>query len=583
MIDGSAPFVLLDDARPGGRGATLYARPVETIRVDDPADIPVALERIRQATRDGLHAAGMIAFEAGHAIEPALADLARPQERLLWFGLFENEETIAAADVPARLPSPSAAWAGAPEPRIDRLRYDAAFARVQAAIAAGDIYQANLTFPASVPFAGHPLALYARLRATARAGWGGIVFDGDDWLLSLSPELFFTLKDGALAARPMKGTAIRHADPATDAAAIERLRHDPKQRAENLMIVDLLRNDLARVAEAGSVAVPDLFTIESFPTIHQMTSGVTARLRPGLDAVDALAALFPCGSITGAPKIQATRILDAVEAAPRGAYTGSIGAINCNGDATFNVAIRSLAIARGEKSAMIGLGSGIVADSVCDDEWRECLAKGGFVAMSGRPFDLIETMHFDADEGFIDLDRHLARMKASAIELGFSFNRHDCRNDLQAATFRLRDSARIRLLLSRSGALAIEVRPLPEPQAGPVTVKLAPLPVPRDDFRLRHKTSDRAFLDDARTAAGTFEVLFVDDDGFLTEGSFTNLFVEKDGRLVTPLLGCLMPGVLRSRLVEEGKAIEGDLRPEDLGGGFFVGNALRGLMAARLA
>ena len=202
--------------------------------------------------------------------------------------------------------------------------------------------------------------------------------------------------------------------------------------------------------------------------------------------------------------------------------------------------------------------------------------------MAARAFDLIETMRFEALDGFVELERHLARMKASAEMLGFAFNRHDCRNDLQAATFRLTEDARIRLMMSRSGALAIEVRALPARPLEPVDVAVAPLPVAHDDPRLAHKTSDRAFLDEPRRTTGTFEVVFVRQDGLLSEGSFTNVFVARDGGLVTPRRGSLMPGILRQMLIERGEAVEGDLRPADLANGFFIGNALRGLIAARL-
>jgi para-aminobenzoate synthetase/4-amino-4-deoxychorismate lyase len=582
MIDGSRPFVLLDDAGPGPAGARLFTDPVRQIRADTPDEVERAFGDLRTALRSGLHAAGAIAFEAGHAIESGLHDIARPHRGLMWFGLFEKVERIAPDAVMSLLPDPATAWASAPRPLIDPLQYEASFARVKDYIAAGDIYQVNLTFPAEIAFSGTPLALYARLREQAGAGWSAVLFDGQDWLLSFSPELFFTLEAGRFTARPMKGTAIRHADAATDQAAVTRLRDDPKQRAENLMIVDLLRNDLARVATPGSVIVPELFTVETYPSIHQMTSTVAADLAAGRDAVDALRALFPCGSVTGAPKIRAMRIIDEVETAPRGIYTGSIGYLGPDDDAAFNVAIRTLTIEKSQTSATLGLGSGVIADSNAQDEWAECLAKGGFIAMSSRPFDLIETMRFDAMEGFIDLDRHMARMKASATALGFSFNRHDCRNDLQAATFRLRHGARIRLHLARSGAVAIEVRPLPDMPEHPVLTRLSPMPVSRGDFRLIHKTSDRAFYDEARKSAGTYEVVFVDEFGLISEGSFTNIFINKNGRLTTPRAGHLLPGILRQRLLEEGEAVEGDVRPADLAGGFFIGNALRGLIPARL-
>jgi len=343
-----------------------------------------------------------------------------------------------------------------------------------------------------------------------------------------------------------------------------------------------MRNDLSRVAVAGSVAVPALFAVETYPTVLQMTSTVTAALAPGKDAIDVIEALFPCGSITGTPKQRAMEVIAEVEDTPRGLYTGAIGRIDAGGDATFNVAIRTLTI--GNDRASLGLGSGIVADSRADEEWAECLAKGAFVTAGQRRFDLIETMAFDPEAGIARLERHLARMKASAECLGFSFDRHDARNELQAATFRLRAPRRIRLVLAASGALAIEVAPLPESPAGPVAVHIVPRPVGPRDFRLRHKTSDRAFHDAARRAAGTDEVIFTDEDGYLTEGSFTSLFVERDGVLVTPPLSRgLLPGVLRAELIETGLAVEAELTAADLAGGFLIGNAVRGLLPAIVA
>jgi len=569
MTRASGPFVLLDDARPGGR-ATLYTGLRDLVETRNPAEVKACLERLR-----GKKAAGFLAYEAGHALEPKLAPLARAPAPdappLLWFGSFAESRWGDAAEV---LPDPAGAWAGAARPLISRAEYEAALAAVKAHIIDGDIYQANLTFAADVPIAGHPLALYAALRERAGAGHGAVVFTGTHWLLSLSPELFFTLEDGRVTARPMKGTAPADADP-------EAFRTDPKQRAENLMIVDLLRNDLSRVARTGSVRVPALFEVEHYPTLLQLTSTVTAELEEGADAIDLLGAIYPCGSITGAPKIRAMQIIDALEASPRGAYCGAIGALAPDGSASFNVAIRTLTLTGGAGMARLGLGSGIVADSEAGAEWGECLAKGRFVE-TARRFDLIETMRFDPLEGVLELDRHLARMKASAEALDFAFDRHEARNELQAATFRAGPS-RLRLLLSRGGAFAIELRPLAPPPEAPLDVVLAPLPVAADDFRLRHKTSDRAFYDEVRAAAGADEVIFRDAGGFLTEGSFTSLFVERDGKLVTPPLARgLLPGVLRARLLDEGRAVEGDLVPADLAGGFFLGNAVRGLVPARL-
>lgn len=580
----NAPFVLIDDARDGG-SARLYRDPVEIVRADRATEVLPALERLRAARGRGLHAAGYLTYEAGAALMPRALPARDGDGPLLWFGLFADYRLLDGAGVAALLPDPAGARAAAPRPRIARDRYDAALAEVLALIRAGDIYQANFTLRADVPVVGDPLALYAGLRRSAAAGYGALVATGERHLLSLSPELFFALEVETLTCRPMKGTATRGDTPEEDATRIATLRGDAKQRAENLMIVDLMRNDLSRVAVPGSVAVPDLFTVESYPTVHQMTSTVTARLGEGRDAVDVLAALFPCGSITGAPKQRSMEVIATVEEAPRGIYTGSIGRIDADGDAAFNVAIRTLALADGAAVAELGLGSGIVADSRADEEWAEVRAKGAFVTAGQPALDLIETMAFDPEDGVILLERHLARLTASAAALGFRFDRHVVRNELQAATFRLRKAARIRLLLAQGGAIAIEIAPAPTAYDRPLRVAVVPLPVAASDFRLRHKTSDRGFYDAARRAAGTDEVVFVRPDGLLTEGSFTSLFVPgRDGRLVTPSrdLG-LLPGVLRAELIDTGRASEGYLSRAALDTPFFVGNALRGLIPAVVA
>ncbi|MDF7774209.1 aminodeoxychorismate synthase component I [Sphingomonas sp. AOB5] len=572
------PFVLLDDARPNGAGARLYANPVEIVEANGEEEVCAALERIRAS---GKHAAGYLTYEASAGFEPSAWPQPAGGERpRLWFGLFDGYEKVDAA---ALLPDPAGAWAGKPQPWITRQQYGEQFTRVIDLIEAGDIYQANLTFRAWVRWAGAPASLYALIRARAAAGYGALVATGEQWLLSFSPELFFAVESGRLTAKPMKGTAIRGDSEAEDRRLAEELQSDPKQRAENLMIVDLMRNDLSRVARAGSVQVPQLFHVEQYPTVHQMVSTITAELDEGLDAIDALQALFPCGSITGAPKVRAMQIIGEVEGAARNAYTGSIGRIDPakdgkSRDAMFNVAIRTLSVDATSDAAVLGLGSGLVADSKVQEEWDECLAKGAFVTKGEAPFDLIETMAFDPEIGIKLLERHLARMKVSAQLFGFEFDRHGVRNELQAATFRLRDASRVRLLLAPSGAIAIGIAPMPTVPEGPVQVAILAQEVAPDDFRLRHKTSRRAFYP---RVPGMFETIYTDAQGYLTEGSFTSIFVERDGVLVTPPLSRgLLPGVLRAELIESGKAIEGDLTPADLEHGFFIGNALRGLVSA---
>ncbi len=585
LADETTPFVLLDDARPGGTPARLYRAPVHVVRADRVEAVAPALSELRAAGASGLHAAGFLSYEAAAALEPAICPLPPSPVPLLWFGLFERYEPIAADDVAAMLPDPAGVWIDAPEPAICREAYDTAFAAILAMINAGDLYQANLSFRAHARFLGDPLALYARLRATSAARYSAVVDTGDDLILSLSPELFFGLDAKRLTCRPMKGTARRGDTAEADRNARERLAADPKQRAENLMIVDLMRNDLSRVALPGTVHTAGLFEVETYPTVHQLVSTVYATLAPRLDAVDALSVLFPCGSITGAPKIGAINALNAIERGPpRGSYTGAIGRIDAGGDAEFNVAIRTLLIPGHGNEAVIGLGGGIVADSHVDDEWDECLAKAAFMTVGARRFDLIETMAFDPSSGILRLEAHLARLKKSAKMLGFFCDRHAVRNELQAATFRLQEAKRIRLLLAGSGATAVEVTPMPDCPAGPVEVAIVPLPVVSSDFRLRHKTSDRSFYDRARRATGRFEIILERPDGYLTEGSFTSLFVPVGDILLTPPLDdALLPGILRAGLIESGHAVERRLRAADLTDGFFIGNALRGLIPAVLA
>ncbi len=603
-----APFVLLDDARAGAAAADalLYESPRKVfvaVRPDQVESTLDAAEAARQAGGGSL--AGYIAYEAGLALEDRLAGLAAARSGaagpLVWLGLFDAPTPIAAADVPGWLASRAQGTGsiGPLEPQLSPGGYAAAFAALREAILAGDIYQANLTYLLSGSYRGDPVGLYAALRGAAAAGYGGLIFDGSHWLLSFSPELFVALSGDEAKVKPMKGTRPRSADPAADRALAQDLATSVKDRAENLMIVDLMRNDLARVAEAGSVVVDAPFAVESYPTVHQMVSTVRARLALGKGAMDLVRALFPCGSITGAPKIRAMELLGAVERDARGPYCGAIGRIDSDGNAAFNVAIRTLRLTpveNGQGSAVLGIGSAIVADSDALSERRECEVKAGFVRRASPDyaapaFDLIETMRFAPDSGIALLELHLARMKRSAEILGFAFDRHAVRNQIQALCFELDAPARLRLLVARSGASALEAAPLPAPLPAPLDepIKVAALPHPIDpgDWRLTHKTSDRGFYDDALAAAhsiGAAEAVLVRDDGLVTEGSFTNLFVDgPDGALLTPpaSLG-LLPGVLREHLIADGRAREAQLTLDDLQHGFWLGNGLRGLMRATL-
>ncbi len=602
----NAPFILLDDARDpsregGAAPAHLYENPQRVFVARQAAEVARVLEEADAARREnGGILAGYLAYEAGLALEPKLAPLADARSGatgpLVWLGLFDDVLEIPATDVPHWLHEKANGTAslGPLTPQLSTGGYQAAFSRLQEAIRAGDIYQVNLTYPLAGSYSGDPQALYAQLRNSAGAGYGGMLFDGTHYLLSLSPELFVSLKDGEARVKPMKGTRPRGENDAADSLLLAELSASEKDRAENLMIVDLMRNDLSRVAVAGSVEVDALFNVESYPTVHQMVSSVRARLKPDLGPMELLRAIFPCGSITGAPKIRAMELIDQVERDARGPYCGAIGRIDANGDAAFNVAIRTLRLTpveNGQGSAVLGVGSAIVADSEAMVERRECEVKAGFARasspeLSAPRFDLIETMLFEPETGIELLELHLERMKASAAQLGFAFDRHAARNQIQALCFDLEVRSKLRLLTSRSGALALETSPAPATPPDPLKCIALPMPVDSGDWRLRHKTSERSFYEEALAAAkdaGAGEALLVDPQGFVTEGSFTNIFVERDGALLTPpaALG-LLPGVLRRSLLESGQAREAELTLDDLTGGFLLGNALHGLMKAEL-
>ncbi len=603
---GDGPFVLFDDARAqGAADALLFTNPRQVFVArhgDEVAPVLAAAEAARAASGGVL--AGYLAYEAGYAFEPRLASLAAERTGaegpLAWFGLFAEPEIIPAGEVQAWLAAriadqPGPASIGPLEPQVTPGEYLARFEQLSEAIRAGEIYQANLTMPLAGAARGNPLAIYAAIRPEAAAGYGALVFDGAHWLLSFSPELFVSLKGREAKCKPMKGTRPRGGNAAEDRAFAEELAGSDKERAENLMIVDLMRNDLARVAEAGSVRVEDAFAVETYPTVHTMTTTVRARLADGKGALEMLRALFPCGSITGAPKIRAMELIAGIERHARGPYCGAIGWIGPGkdgaGEAAFNVAIRTIRLTPGENlrhKAVLGVGGAIVADSTGMAEWRECLVKGGFVRGRAGGHDLIETMRVEGGGEVPLLALHCERLEASAAALGFACERAaiEARIATLLAGLACEKPLKLRLLLARSGAISLALEPLEAMSPEPVPVIALPHPTVPGDWRLRHKTTDRGFYEMAREEArrrGAAEALLVREDGLVTEGAWTSLFVERDGELLTsPVSLGLLPGVLRRSLVRQGRAHEAELRLDDLADGFLIGNAVRGLMRARL-
>jgi para-aminobenzoate synthetase/4-amino-4-deoxychorismate lyase len=574
-------FVLFDNAGSEGGSCRLYRRPraiLETASLEELSDL---LEQIRDLVREGAHVAGFLTYEAGAAMNPKVPE--RAIDRLAWFGVFDQVDVIYPDEVGALLPSPEGACVSRLRPYVTRDDYTDSVERVLELIRAGDLYQANLTFRASLDVAGDPLSLYACLRSRQRAAHCAIVATGGETLLSFSPELFFSLSAGRITCRPMKGTARCPDDPGSFEAVAQALAADPKQQAENLMIVDLMRNDLSKLARVGSVEVPQLFAVERYPTVFQMVSSVTAVAREDVDAVTVLETLHPCGSITGAPKIRAMQVIHEVEAGSRDAYTGSIGWMSPGGDAQFNVAIRTLTVAESGASATFGVGSGIVADSRASDEWQECLDKASFLQAAQPQFSLVETMRFEPEVLISERERHLARLERSARTLGFVCDLGGIEAALDAATSRLTEATKLRLILSFNGAFALELATIPLVPRTTVSLMITERSVSSLDVRLQHKTTDRTPYQWPAGSEEMFDVLFVDEAGFLTEGSFTNIFLRREGRLVTPPLHRgLLPGILRETLIERGEVVEGDIHIEDCAGDLFVGNAIRGLIRGRI-
>lgn len=551
------------------------------IEAREPDEVPGALAAVETALAQNRHVAGWMSYELGYVLEPRLGRLQWPRRDipLLWFGVFDAPEPIGRSALQTR----GRAYAGPLQHAWDEAAYRARFAKVHDFIEAGDIYQANLSFRSRFRFAGDAMALYLQLRDRAQSGHGAFVDDGARQILSLSPELFFDIsKEGKITARPMKGTAPRGTDALSDARARTALAASAKNRAENLMIVDLLRNDVGRLALIGSVAVPELFAVETYPTLHTMVSTVTAQLRPATRVEAIVRALFPCGSVTGAPKIRAMEIIRALEQSPRGVYCGAVGRFAPDGTANFNVAIRTLTIAG--DMGQLGIGGAVVQDSTAESEYAECLLKARYFEAGRHPIGLIETLRFE--DGFTRLERHLDRMQRSAARFGLPFDRDSAAGTLAGAVQGAQGPTRVRLTLDESGAFACTTSAL---GAAPRqwTFAVSPHAVDSAHDLLRHKTTWRSFYDDeqARLAAlvGCDEVLFLNERGELAEGSRTNIFVRRDGVLLTPPLSAgVLDGVLRRELIERGACVEQTLAPDDLGGDVFLGNSLRGLIPASL-
>ncbi len=560
----------------GGGGGWIFSAPRRVVAVQRTEDVCAALAEIRAATAVGLWAAGFVGYEAAPAFDRALAACAVPAGAapLLWFGIFDGPRPAVLRPAAGTEPL---AW----EPSLAAADYARRVGRIRELIAAGDVYQVNFTYPLAAAAPADPLVFWRGLVDPAHGRYGAYLDIGSHAIVSFSPELFFRQEGDAVETCPMKGTAARGRWPDEDARRAAALVASEKERAENLMIVDLLRNDLGRVAAPGSVAVADLFRVERYRTVWQMTSTIAART--AAHPVETLAALFPCGSVTGAPKVRAMQIIAELEGRPRGVYTGAIGWFGPGRRACFSVAIRTIEIDRSAGAARYGVGGGITWDSRPEAEWEETRRKAALLGAAPDRFDLFETLRWTPGEGWFLIGRHLARLRESAGFFGFPYDPAEAGRLLERTWPGPR---RARLVLRRDGRMTLEARPLDAPPQTPWRVALARGPIDGEDARLCHKTTWREPYEQARAGRPGFDdVLLFNARGELTESTIANVVVERGGRLLSPARdGGLLAGTLRAELLESGRIAEAVIAADSLRPGerLWLINAVRGWVEARL-
>ena len=544
----------------GSRLRLAFSQPTAILTAYRREEIVAVIAAAEHAAHSGRWVVGCVAYEAAPAFD---ADLpVRATDGAMPLAMF------AVYTAPQALAAPAAAGDFSCGPwtmTTARPRIAAALDAIHRGIVDGDYYQINYSTRLRASFGGDGDALFAALRTAQPAAYCAQLAAEHWQLLSVSPELFFDWQsDGRMTTRPMKGTAARHADAMADAAAAQELRASAKQQAENLMIVDLLRNDLSRIAVTGSVSVPRLFDIEALPSAWQMTSTVQCQARPDAGLADIFGALFPCGSVTGAPKAAAMAAIAALEETPRGAYCGAIGVIRPGGHATFSVAIRSVVLDTQRGEAECGIGSGIVFDSSAADEYGEWLIKRRFLLRASAAFELVETLRLEHGDYWLRT-RHLERLRASADHFGFACDASHIDNALDMlAAQRPQGQWRVRLLLARDGEPRSEIAALDAVPHDPLFV-MAATPVNSGDEFLAHKTTQRTAYQRHAPPPGCFDTLLWNERGEITEFTRGNVVMELAGRRVTPpLAGGLLAGVMRAELLARGQIHEQVLHLNDV-------------------
>ncbi|MBP6007398.1 MAG: aminodeoxychorismate synthase component I [Rhodoferax sp.] len=583
---------LIDFCDPHGQQPALrcaFDAPQRTLVANTLDQVIPLLNEVEKLSQQGLWCVGYLRYESAPAFDAAL-QVHTPDGPLAWFGVYTQAHDWPASTPIAEKDQTQVLW----HSQIARGEFDANMKRIHQSIAAGEFYQLNYTAQWLGNFSGHPHMLFERLRRAQPHGYSGFIAAGDEYILSVSPELFFDWHNGHLLTRPMKGTAPRGNTPTEDEANTLALKHSAKERAENVMIVDLLRNDVSRIAQAHSVNVPRLFDVQTLPTVLQMTSDVVARTREGTTLSEVFGALFPCGSVTGAPKVQAMQTIKSLEPAPRGVYCGAIGIVRPGGHATFNVAIRTVTL-RGNQ-ANCGIGSGITCEATADAEWQEWQTKRGFLTRASQTFNLLETMRVDHGQ-FHLLDLHLARLKRAAHHFGYPFDEPAIRQALK----RLQDTTankpnliddpaklwRVRLQLDEQGHVHTEAfKQNSTPAFVNIALAATYFEANQSEFT-RFKTTQRAHYEAAAPSdPRVFDTLLYNVQGELTEFTRGNVAVLLNGQWLTPPLRCgLLDGVGRAQYLAESKLREGVVTLDDLPQAQDIAfiNSLRGWVQARFA
>lgn len=543
----------------GGRWLT-FQNPVDVLTAVQPNEVMATLRQVETAViQNNLYAAGFITYEASAAFN--LATHPAPNSLpLLWFGLYEPPAVTAQLAIdnwPSTIDHYQLSnW----QPAIQWPDYETAINRIKAEIARGYTYQINYTYNLRADFQGDPRRLFVDLTTAQQAEYAAFVDTGRHVICSASPELFFRLEGDVLTSKPMKGTAVRGRTLAEDKANMTWLHHSEKNRAENVMIVDMIRNDMGRVAQVGSVQAPHLFTVERYPTVLQMTSTVTARTQAPL--ADILANMFPCASITGAPKVRTMQIINELEPEPRGVYTGAIGYIAPNRQAQFNVAIRTVVVDKEQGTAVYGVGSGIVWDSDAAEEYEECRLKTQVLTTRRPAFSLLESLLWTPQEGYFLLEAHLRRLCESAEYFGIAVDETAVQQILMIEESRLKtgqEAQKIRLLVGQDDAITVEAVPLSQgARPEPISIALASDPVESGNVWLYHKTTRREVYAAARAARpDSDDVILWNERGEITEALTSNVVVELDGQLWTPPVNSgLLAGTFRGQMLAEDRIQE---------------------------